>query len=159
MVQRKYPNATIEDTSYTKDGAATAHECIDDPIDTPNDATKVLSTSGDPLQVGIDAPLDPNESYDQIVLRIRAQMGGPDTCDVDVEIYEGAELRNIDGLGTIPEGWTDFEITYDFVAIGLFDYSAISVRLVPNKPTSDPFEVSSIELVVPDRRAHVHVFA
>lgn len=157
MVQRKYPSTTIEDATYTKAGAATAHECINDPIDTPNDSTKIHATSGDPFQVGLAAPDDPNEGYDGIVLRVRAQMAGPDTCDVDVELYEGAELRETESLGTILEGWTDFDVPLDFTAMGVTDYSDLSVRFIPSKPTADAFEVSSVELVVPDRRAHAHV--
>ena len=159
MVQLKYPSATIDgDASWSKNGGpSTIEACLAQPIATANDSQKVTSTSGDPFQVELDAPLDPNESYDAIVLRIRGRMSGPDTCDVDVEFYEGVELRDIQGLGTMPTSWTDFALTYDFVAIGVFDYSALSVRLVPNKPTADTCEFSSVELEVPDRRAHVHV--
>lgn len=158
MVQRKYPETTIEDASYTKDGAATAHECIDDPIDTPNDSTKVSTTSGDPIEVGLAAPDDPNESYDAIQLRIRARMAGSvDTCDVDAILVDAGEDRAVLPLGTMTDAWVDYALDVDFVAVGIFEFSQLSVRLVPSKPTTDALEFSSIELVVPDRRAHVHV--
>lgn len=159
MVQLKYPSDTLDgDASWSKAGGpSTIDECLAQPILTADDSKKVTSTSGDPFQVELDAPLDPNERYDAIVLRVRGRMSGPDTCDVDVELYEGVDQRDIHGLGTMPTSWTDFDIPYDFVGLGITDYSALSVRFVPNKSTSDTCEFSAVELEVPDRRAHVHV--
>jgi hypothetical protein len=150
--QYKAPISVVDDSRWDKNGEATAVECTDDRIDSPDDAGYVSNSGGDALRFKMDLADHPNRT-DGLSIKARARSAdmGP---DMTLRLYQGVtNIVDVGGFGLS----SDFEDkTYtlsDAEALSITDYADLYVEV----ECAAQMDVSVVELEVADRTLHAYV--
>lgn len=107
------PTATVSCT-WAITGAPTAHEALDDPVGSPDDATTRVTetTQGEDCRVNIASLTDPEVSTGHIIHFRATASGGGQTEQIIVRLFEGATQRATSAAITITRTtWNDYSYT------------------------------------------------
>ena len=158
MVQTALPSATVSN-SWTIAGstpAATAHESVDDPVATPDDAVTLLeeTTQGETFRVNIGSLTDPVSSTGHVI-RARCQGTGSGAPErIQLKLFQGTTEKAASGnLAIVRGSWNDKSYTLsDVEADSITDYTdlRIDVNGIVLGGGSDKLEVTQVFFEVPD---------
>lgn len=145
------PNSTVSNTGWTLVGGADVHECINHPVEAPDDATYVQDTAdGDTFEVGLPDPgltFTPTQNA-RIRVRVRHSGIGIDNPQLFVILREnGSDIFTSDKIEIPLTGPLNLEIDVGFVPS---DFSVLSIAILDGASGGERrFRVYELELVIP----------
>lgn len=158
------PDSTVS-TTWTTFGDSSAHLCVDEDCDDPDDDTTfVTASAGEVCTLGLPTSIvHPNRKDGhriRVYHRLRNYAGSPTTLQVEL-------LQDTSVLATFTRDATtdalysigEFNLS-ESEAASITNYALLRIRLTDNaSPGSSQHRVSAVDFFVPDRRRRIYVIS